>query len=63
MRYVKREKKKKKIILKTHERKKKTKWQQTKCSKIKLFKFSCDFTCQWVLAELIVFSMYICMCV
>lgn len=29
-----------------------------KRSKIKLFKFSCEYTCQWVLAELIVFSMY-----
>lgn len=25
--------------------------------KIKLFKFSCEYTCQWVLAELIVSSM------
>lgn len=30
-----------------------------KCPKKKLFKFSCDYTCQWVLAELIVLSMFI----
>lgn len=32
--------------------------KQTKCPKVKLFKFSCEYACQWVLAELIVFSMY-----